>query len=98
LHCQQLATSQSRQENEINLPLIELEIPQDRPNFRFVEDYWFWNWQQHAGRLPKPTGNNPALSHFVKAVRNDEHRLDASSRTPSGLAGKNSGRHDPDGR
>ncbi len=32
---------------EINLPLIELEVPDDGPNFRLIEDYWhwFWNWR-----------------------------------------------------
>ena len=29
---------------EVNLPLIELEIPQDSPNFELIEDYWFWFW------------------------------------------------------
>jgi hypothetical protein len=29
---------------EIKLPLIELEIPQDSPNFQFIEDYWYWFW------------------------------------------------------
>jgi hypothetical protein len=29
---------------EINLPLVELEIPQDSPNFQLIEDYWFWFW------------------------------------------------------
>jgi hypothetical protein len=29
---------------EINLPLIELEVPDDTPNFQFIEDYWFWFW------------------------------------------------------
>ena len=29
---------------ENNLPLIELEIPQDSPNFQFIEDYWYWFW------------------------------------------------------
>ena len=29
---------------EINLPLIELEVPEDSPNFEFIEDYWFWFW------------------------------------------------------
>jgi len=29
---------------EINLPLIELEVPDDSPNFQFIEDYWFWFW------------------------------------------------------
>jgi len=32
---------------EVNLPLTELDVPDDTPNFRFIEDYWywFWNWQ-----------------------------------------------------
>jgi len=32
---------------EINLPLIELELPHDSPNLQFIEDYWhwFWNWR-----------------------------------------------------
>ena len=32
---------------EINLPLIELEVPDDSPNFQFIKDYgcWFWNWR-----------------------------------------------------
>ena len=29
---------------ETNLPLIELEIPHDSPNFQFIDDYWFWFW------------------------------------------------------
>ena len=29
---------------DINLPLIELEIPQNSPNFQFIEDYWYWFW------------------------------------------------------
>jgi hypothetical protein len=30
---------------EVNLPLIELDVPDDDPNFQFIEDYWFWNWR-----------------------------------------------------
>ena len=32
---------------EINLPLTELEVADDSPNFQVIEDYWFWfwNWQ-----------------------------------------------------
>jgi hypothetical protein len=32
---------------EINLPLIELEVPQDSPAFELIDDfwYWFWNWR-----------------------------------------------------
>jgi hypothetical protein len=29
---------------EVNLPLIELEVPDDSPNFQFIEDYWYWFW------------------------------------------------------
>jgi hypothetical protein len=29
---------------EINLPLIELELPDDSPNLQFIDDYWYWFW------------------------------------------------------
>jgi len=29
---------------EVNLPLVELEDPQDSPNFQLIEDYWYWFW------------------------------------------------------
>jgi hypothetical protein len=29
---------------EINLPLIELELPDDSPNSQLIEDYWYWFW------------------------------------------------------
>ena len=29
---------------EINLPLIELEVPEDSPDFQLIEDYWYWFW------------------------------------------------------
>jgi hypothetical protein len=29
---------------EINLPLTELEVADDGPNFQFIEDYWYWFW------------------------------------------------------
>lgn len=29
---------------EVNLPLIELYVPQDDPNFQLIEDYWYWFW------------------------------------------------------
>ena len=29
---------------EINLPLTELEVPEDSPNFQLIEDYWYWFW------------------------------------------------------
>ena len=29
---------------EVNLPLIELHVPHDSPDFQLIEDYWFWFW------------------------------------------------------
>jgi hypothetical protein len=29
---------------EINLPLIDLHLPEDDPNFQLIEDYWYWFW------------------------------------------------------
>jgi hypothetical protein len=29
---------------ELSLPLIELHLPEDDPNFQIIEDYWFWFW------------------------------------------------------
>ena len=29
---------------EVHLPLVELEVPQESPNFQLVEDYWYWFW------------------------------------------------------
>jgi hypothetical protein len=29
---------------EVNLPLIELKVPEDSPNFQLIEDYWYWFW------------------------------------------------------
>ena len=29
---------------EVNLPLTELNVPDDSPNFQFIEDYWYWFW------------------------------------------------------
>jgi hypothetical protein len=29
---------------EVNLPLIELHIPADSPDFQLIEDYWYWFW------------------------------------------------------
>jgi hypothetical protein len=32
---------------DVNLPLMELNVPNDSPNFDMIEDYcrWFWNWR-----------------------------------------------------
>lgn len=29
---------------EVNLPLHELHIAHDSPNFQLIEDYWYWFW------------------------------------------------------
>ena len=29
---------------EVNLPLLDLYLPEDDPNFQLIEDYWFWFW------------------------------------------------------
>ncbi len=37
---------------EVNLPLVELEVSQDSPDFQMIEDYWywFWNWRCRYSR------------------------------------------------
>ena len=52
----------SKGKYKIKLPLIELELPDDSPNFPLIEAYrhWFWNWRSCADRLPKRTGGTPA--------------------------------------
>ena len=29
---------------EVNLPLIDLEVSEDSPEFQMIEDYWYWFW------------------------------------------------------
>ena len=29
---------------EVTLPLAELDLPQERPNFQLIDDYWYWFW------------------------------------------------------
>lgn len=29
---------------DLNLPLIELHLPENSRNFELIEDYWFWFW------------------------------------------------------
>ncbi len=31
-------------EFEVNLPLIELHLPENNRNWRLIEDYWYWMW------------------------------------------------------
>ena len=34
----------SKGEYEINLPLIDLYLPEDCISFQLIDDYWFWFW------------------------------------------------------
>ena len=38
---------------EATVPLIDLRLPEESPDFQIVEDYWywFWNWQQSSSNL-----------------------------------------------
>lgn len=38
-------------EDEVELPLSDLEVEEDNPNFQLIEDYWywFWNWRFDPG-------------------------------------------------
>jgi hypothetical protein len=29
---------------EVNLPLMELHLPEGSSNFQLIEDYWYWFW------------------------------------------------------
>ena len=29
---------------EVNLPLMELHLPEKNSNFELIEDYWYWFW------------------------------------------------------
>ena len=29
---------------EVNLPLLELYLPEESPNFQLIDDYWYWFW------------------------------------------------------
>ena len=42
------------------LPLIELQLPPDGPNFHLVEHYWdwFWHWRVRISLIP--IGRHPA--------------------------------------
>jgi hypothetical protein len=34
----------TRGEQEIELPLVDVELTEDAPNSRLIEDYWYWFW------------------------------------------------------
>jgi hypothetical protein len=29
---------------EVNLPLLDLYLPEESPDFQLIEDYWYWFW------------------------------------------------------
>jgi len=29
---------------EVNLPLIDLYLPEESQDFQLIEDYWYWCW------------------------------------------------------
>jgi hypothetical protein len=31
-------------EQEIEVPLVDLEVDEEHPNFQLIEDYWYWIW------------------------------------------------------
>jgi hypothetical protein len=34
----------SRAFEEVNVPLSDVEVPEDSPNSQLIEDYWYWFW------------------------------------------------------
>lgn len=39
-----LLTLARKGSRRVMLPLAELEVPVDEPNYQFIEDYWYWFW------------------------------------------------------
>lgn len=37
------------------LPLADVEVGNDSPNFQFLEDYWFWLWNWRESRSYRPS-------------------------------------------
>jgi hypothetical protein len=33
-----------RTDEELELPLADLEVEENSPNFQLIEDYWYWFW------------------------------------------------------
>ena len=29
---------------EIDVPLVDVELNENAPNYRLIEDYWYWFW------------------------------------------------------
>jgi len=45
--CEGILCKTRKGESELNLPLIDLDLPEDSFSFQLIDDYWywFWNWQ-----------------------------------------------------
>jgi hypothetical protein len=37
------------------LPLVDVEVEPDSPNFQFLEDYWFWLWNGRDSGFCRPS-------------------------------------------
>jgi hypothetical protein len=51
LHCEAYLRNRDGQ-----LPLVDIEAPENSPNFAILEDYWYlvWNWREaHCDARPK---------------------------------------------
>ncbi len=38
-----------------SLPLVDIEVEPDNPNFQSFEDYWFWYWNLRESHLYRPS-------------------------------------------
>ena len=38
-----------------SLPLVDIEVAYDSPNFQILEDYWFWLWNWRKSRSYRPS-------------------------------------------
>ena len=37
------------------LPLVDIEVGDDSPDFQILEDYWFWLWNWRESRFHRPS-------------------------------------------
>lgn len=37
------------------MPLVDIEVGYDSPNFQLLEDYWFWLWNWRESRSYRPS-------------------------------------------
>jgi hypothetical protein len=43
----------------VEVPLVDLEVLEDGPNFQLLEDYWYWVWNWGSGSAPATDCGNP---------------------------------------